>query len=367
VTNLKAELRAELVPGSARGHAEQRALLAGALGFLLTSVHHVYGAVHYRTPWRYHAVAFGAAALLVMGGALLLSRLRSTTHLGRIAWWTFWTTEVLVFVLALGVFEGAYNHVLKLALYFAHLSPARFQQLFPAPTYERPEDAFFELSGAAQVLPAVVAARQLLMLALAQFRGRARPLHRRPRVGSVFPPRTLVTLHGESVSVPDARNRIHLQLRRFAGCPICDMHLYAFARRHAELESLGVREVVVFHSTAQELRKYDAELPFPVVPDPHKRLYSELGVEAAPRALLDPRAWSTIARAVWRSMGRVASGRGALPRLMPDGGRWGLPVDLLIDCDGRVLATHYGEHAADHWSVDEVLGLVRSAEVAAPE
>lgn len=84
-------------------------------------------------------------------------------------------------------------------------------------------------------------------------------------------------------------------------------------------------------------------------------------VEAAPRALLDPRAWPTIARAVWRSMGRVASGQGALPKLMPDGGRWGLPADFLLDCDGRVLAAHYGDHAGDHWSVDELLGLVRSA------
>jgi hypothetical protein len=36
----------------------------------------------------------------------------------------------------------------------------------------------------------------------------------------------------------------------------------------------------------------------------------------------------------------------------------GLPADLLIGSDGRVLATKYGSHADDQWSVDELLDLV---------
>ena len=174
-------------------------------------------------------------------------------------------------------------------------------------------------------------------------------------------------MHGDAVSVPDPRKRIHLQLRRFAGCPICDRHLHAVATRHAEVEAAGIREVVVFHSTADELRKYEDDLPFAVVPDPHKKLYVELGVEAGPLALLDPRVWPTLVRAVWRSLVRVLSGKSAWPSLMPDGGRWGLPADFLLDRDGRVLALHYGEHAGDHWSVDELLALASSSDVAASE
>lgn len=33
----------------------------------------------------------------------------------------------------------------------------------------------------------------------------------------------------------------------------------------------------------------------------------------------------------------------------------------------RVLAAHYGEHAGDHWSVDELLSLARLAQVNGPE
>jgi len=360
------ELGSDSVLAETRNRAERRALLAGAAGFVLTSVHHVYGAMRYQTPWRYHAVALGALALLGMYGALRLSRRRSTTIPARVAWWAFWIAEALVFVVALGVFEGAYNHVLKLLL-FARLSPASFQELFPSPIYEVPNDVFFESSGVAQVIPAAFAARQLLLLALARLRSPAPSARTRQRVGSVFEPRKLVTMFGDSVSVPDSAQRVHLQLRRFAGCPVCDRHLHELALRNAEIEAAGVREVVVFHSTAEELQKYEADLPFSVVPDPKKRLYFELGVESGLRALLDPRAWPTIVYAVLHSAGRLVAGRGALPSLKPEGGRWGLPVEFLIERDGLVLAAHYGEHAGDHWSVDELLRLARCAKGTGPE
>src|SRR6185369_2309496 len=364
-----AKFIAEFGPDSdlADARAERRALLAGASSFVLTSVHHVYGALRYHTPWRYHAVALGALALLAMYVALWLSRRRSTTIAARVAWWTFWIVEALVFVVGLGLFEGAYNHVLKLVLYLAPLSPASFQALFPSPTYEVPNDAFFELSGVAQVFPAAFAARQLLLLALARFGARAPSARTRQRVGSVFEPRTLVTLFGDSVSVPDPADRVHLQLRRFAGCPVCDRHLHELARRNAEIQAAGVREIVVFHSTAEELQKYEADLQFSVVPDPDKRLYFELGAESGLSALLDPRVWLTIARALFHSARRIVSGRARLPSLTPNGGRLGLPAEFLIERDGRVLAAHYGEHAGDHWSVDELLRLARLAKVTGPE
>jgi hypothetical protein len=61
---------------------------------------------------------------------------------------------------------------------------------------------------------------------------------------------------------------IHLQFRRFAGCPACNLHLRAFARYGGELAAAGVREVVVFHSKAVELLPYyHTQPPFAVVAD----------------------------------------------------------------------------------------------------
>lgn len=178
---------------------------------------------------------------------------------------------------------------------------------------------------------------------------------------SVVTARSLTPVSGPAVAVPDPGRLVHLQFRRFAGCPVCNMHLRSVVRRHAEIEAAGIREVVVFHSPAEELARHTAGLPFAVVADPDRRLYVEFGVEAAPRALLDPRAWGPIVRAVLRGTWETARGRERLPAGSPHGGRLGLPADFLIAGDGRVIARKYGEHAYDQWPVDELLELAAAA------
>ncbi|MFD0366077.1 peroxiredoxin-like family protein [Nocardia sp. GCM10030253] len=169
--------------------------------------------------------------------------------------------------------------------------------------------------------------------------------------------RTLDTIAGATVHVPDPDHLIHLQFRRFAGCPVCNLHLRSIATRHNEILAAGIREVIVFHSSAAELRKYSGDLPFDLIADPTRILYREFGVESAPRALLDPRAWPTIARAVATTLPTVLRKNMPAPPSNPEGGRLGLPGDFLIAPDGRVLASKLGQHADDQWTVDELLAL----------
>lgn len=174
--------------------------------------------------------------------------------------------------------------------------------------------------------------------------------------GAPVPPLALVAIDGAPVPVPAPGQLVHLQFRRFAGCPVCNLHLRSIARRHDELAAAGVREVAVFHSSADELRHHGPDLPFALVADPDKALYRRFAVEAAPRALLDPRVWLPILRAVAVSLWNVLRGA-PIPPLRPAGGSLGLPADFLIGGDGQLLAVHYGAHADDHWSVDEILAL----------
>jgi hypothetical protein len=177
--------------------------------------------------------------------------------------------------------------------------------------------------------------------------------------GGIVAGRQLVTISGNSVHIPDVERLVHLQFRRFAGCPLCNLHLQSVARRHADIEAAGIREVVVFHSPAPELLVHAGDLPFAVVADPDKRLYTEFGVESSPRALLDPRARTPILRAILHSLWEIVCGRGSAPAANPHGGRFGLPADFLIASDGRVIACKYGDHVNDQWSVDELLSMGR--------
>jgi len=161
---------------------------------------------------------------------------------------------------------------------------------------------------------------------------------------------------GQLVTIPDpAGNFVHLQLRRFAGCPICNLHLRSIVTRHDEIRSHGIREVVVFHSTAAELAKHQADLPFPLIADPERELYRRLGAGRGPGSLLSTRALRAAIAGQTAALGNRSTKRGALGPIKPTGGRLGLPADFLIAPDGRVAALKYGQHAYDQWTVDELL------------
>lgn len=163
--------------------------------------------------------------------------------------------------------------------------------------------------------------------------------------------RQVDTVSSGPVTLPDPQRLTHLQFRRYAGCPICNLHLRSFGQRHDELEAAGVREIAVFHSTTEAMTPYQDTLPFVLIADPQRKLYREFGVERSLRSIADPRAWAAAARG-WNRHLPPQSDTG-------DGGHTGLPADFLIAPDGRILACKYGSHANDQWTFEEVLDQAR--------
>lgn len=174
--------------------------------------------------------------------------------------------------------------------------------------------------------------------------------------GQAFPPLRVRNIHGNQVLVPDPARWTHLQFRRFAGCPICNLHLQTFNARHKEIAAAGIREVVVFHSSDEELMPYKGSFPFDVIGDPTKALYRQYGVESSIRAFLSLKAWAAAIKGNLRKDKPQSGG-------IPNGGIAGLPADFLIAGNGTVVAAHYGTHAYDQWSVDELVSLNRAREV----
>ena len=175
--------------------------------------------------------------------------------------------------------------------------------------------------------------------------------------GDRIPPITATTIHGEAITVPDkGTSDVHLQFLRFAGCPVCNFHVHNLSKRATEIKEAGIHQVLVFHSSRDEMLKYQAQLPFDCIPDPNKSLYREFGVETSLLALLRPAVlWAGI-RGIWttRKLYKKA-----------ENGIFGLPADFLIDPDGEVLAAHYGANAYDNWDADQILQIVNEREKSA--
>lgn len=147
---------------------------------------------------------------------------------------------------------------------------------------------------------------------------------------------------------------IHLQFRRFVDCPICNTHIAELRRRARDIVAAGIKEVIVFHSSAKSIRSYQRDVPFTMVGDPKKALYREFGVKAS-LGFLSRKALGAAVRG-------VANGHLGL-RLA--GGPAGLPADFLIAPSGRITAAKYGTHAYDQWSADELIALAKGAVVRA--
>jgi peroxiredoxin len=161
----------------------------------------------------------------------------------------------------------------------------------------------------------------------------------------------LLTIHGKTVRIPDPDLLVHLQFRRYAGCPVCNLHMRSIAARHDEIVAAGIREVVVFHSDPETMLPFQGALPFAVVADPDRTLYAEFGVGTMPLTnALRLRSW----RAAARSLAAAPTLRGIGPKGQT---ALGLPADFLITPAATILAARYGKFTDDHWSVDELLAL----------
>jgi peroxiredoxin len=115
------------------------------------------------------------------------------------------------------------------------------------------------------------------------------------KTGAIVSAIKLTDIHGAAVSIPNPKTKwVHLQFRRFAGCPICNLHMQEFVRRHTELTAAGIEEVVVYHSPQQSLLPYQGSFPFAVIGDPEKVLYQQFGVGTSVFAILDVRAWPAL-------------------------------------------------------------------------
>jgi peroxiredoxin len=170
--------------------------------------------------------------------------------------------------------------------------------------------------------------------------------------GDIVPASTLESVTGGPIELPDPSRLVHLQLRRFVDCPICNTHIAELRKRAREIEASGIKEVIVFHSSAKSIRSYQKDLPFALVGDPKKALYKQFGVKAS-LGFLSVKSLAAAARGV---------GHGHFG-LRLSGGPFGLPGEFLIAPSGQVKAAKYGTHAYDQWSVDELIALAKGTAV----
>jgi hypothetical protein len=164
--SLRFNIALSLTNGMNQSRVSKMTAYSAAL-MIITSIHHVYGAAVYHTPWRLHVLMVSIPVLTV---TLVLYRIvrNKEPHFKSIPHWIFFLVTLIPSAGLIGIYEGLYNHILKNLLFFGGANDDLLQQLFPAPAYEMPNNVFFEITGIIQGIIALP-----LIIGLIEFTGHA--------------------------------------------------------------------------------------------------------------------------------------------------------------------------------------------------
>jgi len=135
-----------------------------------------------------------------------------------------------------------------------------------------------------------------------------------------------------------------LSFYRYASCPLCNQRVHHLSNWLSSQGELDLAVLAVFESPVERIRQYVGrqEPPFPLIPDPERRLYRLYGVESS---------WLKYVLAAGPFLGSLL--RGYRPG-KADGDKALVPADFLIDRNGIIQTAFYGRHIGDHIPLEKI-------------
>ena len=174
--------------------------------------------------------------------------------------------------------------------------------------------------------------------------------------GDKAPHFTLPAIDGSTFNMADMKGkRVILTFFRFSTCPLCNMRIRRIVQRWNEFSKDAVM-VAVFDAKVGDLqkrmKKHDA--PFVVVADETYEQFNKNGVK------------KSFFKFMWGAMRSPltllqATLRGYVPLTLSISKLSTIPVDILIDEDGKVFEAHYCKDTSDHLSLDRMIAFSNGA------
>lgn len=155
----------------------------------------------------------------------------------------------------------------------------------------------------------------------------------------------MIDINGQPILLGNGRKML-LSLFREATCPFCNFRVFDLTNNYPNLTNLGVDIVVVFKSDEENVRQFIAHRPRPfrMVADPDGNSHEAFTVSTSMWGKL--KAMMLHPLAMMKGMGMVGMRGMATGNLMP--------ADFLIDENGTVVETYYGEDAGDHIPMERI-------------
>ena len=174
--------------------------------------------------------------------------------------------------------------------------------------------------------------------------------------GDKAPHLTLPAIDGSTFNMADMKGkRVILTFFRFSTCPLCNMRIRRIVQRWNEFSKDAVM-VAVFDAKVGDLqkrmKKHDA--PFVVVADETYEQFNKNGVKKSFFKFM----WGALRSPLTLLQATL---RGYVPLTLSISKLSTIPVDILIDEDGKVVEAHYCKDTADHLSLDRMIAFSNGA------
>jgi len=174
--------------------------------------------------------------------------------------------------------------------------------------------------------------------------------------GDKVPQFTLPAIDGSTFNMADVKGkRVILTFFRFSTCPLCNMRIRRIVQRWNEFSKDAVM-VAVFDAKVGELqkrmKKHDA--PFVVVADETYEQFNKNGVKKSFFKFM----WGALRSPLTLLQATL---RGYVPLTMSISKLSTIPVDILIDEEGKVVEAHYCKDTADHLPLERMIAFSNGA------
>jgi thioredoxin-dependent peroxiredoxin len=173
------------------------------------------------------------------------------------------------------------------------------------------------------------------------------------RVGDPAPAVVMEALDGSRLDCSRPNGPVLVSFTRYAGCPVCQLHVGSVAAAVPELRARSCSVWMVFQSEPERLAAALAgwQPGFAAVADPAARCYDAFGVAPSLAGYVHPLSLLALARA------RLAGKRHG----RFEGRETQMPADFVLDRAGRIAFTHYGRDVGDHAEAAALLAAVDAA------
>ena len=174
--------------------------------------------------------------------------------------------------------------------------------------------------------------------------------------GDEAPQFILPAIDGSTFNMADMKGkRVILTFFRFSTCPLCNMRIRRIIQRWNEFSKDAVM-VAVFDAKVGELqkrmKKHDA--PFVVVADETYEQFNKNGVKKSFFKFM----WGALRSPLTLLQATL---RGYVPLTLSISKLSTIPVDILIDEEGKVVEAHYCKDTADHLPLERMIAFSNGA------